>query len=110
MLGAAGIDPAMHVARLLTWRQSPPRTQVAMLRTDTHPAALREQLRLLRAAEPHERIAAACSLTQETRFLSMRGLANSMPLATDAERRTAWARLLYGDRVVASLGIGREAQ
>ena len=75
---------------------------------DTHPDALREQVRLLRKAEPHQRLAAACSLTQETRFLSMRAVANNAPDASEAEQRTAWARLVYGDDLVENLGISSQ--
>lgn len=73
---------------------------------DTHPDALREQVRLLREAEPHQRIAAACSLTQEMRTLSMRAVANSVPDATEPQQRAAWATLVYGDELVRNLGIG----
>ena len=77
-----------------------------MFRTDTDRGALREQIRLLRQAGPERRIAAACSLTQQTRTLSWRSLAGRMPGASDAVRRATWAALLYGDGVVKNLGVG----
>lgn len=75
---------------------------------DTHPDALREQVRLLREAEPHQRIAAVCSLTEGMRFLSMRAVADNAPDATEAEHQIAWARLVYGETLVRSLGIGSQ--
>ena len=86
----------------------PQESRVPLSSNDTHADALREQIRLLREAEPHQRLAAACSLTQEMRFMSMRAVADSAPDATEAEHRTAWARLVYGDDLVKNLGIGSQ--
>ena len=38
--------------------------------------------------------------------MSMRAVADNAPNATEAEHRTAWARLVYGDDLVKNLGIG----
>ena len=38
----------------------------------------------------------------------MRAVANNAPDASEAEQRTAWARLVYGDDLVENLGISSQ--
>ncbi len=81
-----------------------------MFRTDTHPEAQREQVRLFRKALPQQRVAAACSIIQQVRALSWGNLQERMPGATEPERRAAWAELLYGSRLVRALRIGSDGE
>ena len=72
---------------------------------DTHPDARREQTRLLREAGPTRRFEAAAAMTMLVRHLSYEALCRRMPDADDRERRIAWARQLYGERLIRQLGV-----
>jgi hypothetical protein len=63
---------------------------------DTHPAAVRVQLELLRRAEAERRGSIMCSLSRAVIDLSRRALRERMPEATDAELLLRWAELHYG--------------
>lgn len=78
--------------------------------SDTHPDALREQVRLLRDAGPTRRFAAARSLSRTLLSLARRQVRTQMPDASEEELRAALARRLYGDRVVRELEIGTAAR
>jgi len=67
--------------------------------TDTDPEAARLQLELFRRASPARRLALAFSLSRTVIGLSRRGLARSMPGATDEEIGLRFVELHYGSEL-----------
>lgn len=76
---------------------------------DTHPDAQREQIRLMRAAGPSGRFAAARSLSRTLFAVARRRVRERMPDATEPRLERALARRLYGEQIVRDLGIGTAA-
>ena len=66
---------------------------------DTHPAAERVQLELLRRAGPTKRAALALSLSHTVIALSRRALRERMPDASERELLLRWAALHYGEEL-----------
>jgi hypothetical protein len=70
---------------------------------DTTPSALDRYHELLRAQEPHERLAQAAALTQAVRELAVVGIRQRHPGASDDEVRRRLAVRLYGRDVAERL-------
>jgi hypothetical protein len=64
--------------------------------SDTHPAAARVQLDLLRAAGFERRATIARSLSRSVIGLSRRALRERMPEAAERELQLRWVELHYG--------------
>ncbi len=71
--------------------------------SDTHPAAARVQLELLRSATPARRAAIALALSEEVVGRSRRALRERMPDASAAEIDLRWVELNYGPSLASAL-------
>lgn len=70
---------------------------------DTSPRQSARYIELLRAREPHERLAISVSLTRAVRELATAGLRQRHPDASDEELRVRLAVRLYGREIAARL-------
>lgn len=78
-----------------------------MVVADTSSEARRRQLEVYRRMTPQERVAAAVSMSEEAKGITLDGIRVRRPGLGDAAVLAEWMRILHGEAIAARL-TGRE--